>query len=596
MVRQLLVSAGVALSLTAFASDKLVNASVNPVARVSTEKTFLLKDANRVVAKMNDGSNGPAKVASASTNVHWKRPAGQFWGTGYNATENLMGYYFTPVMLRPWVDYTFENLSTVSSTPSWVVTTWSNESNAYEETKSSDQNVSASYLRYEQAKAPTLSYKNLSFPLQYSGEELTGKDIIVYANDNTQNIRFQSGTGCVVPVSSHYWGAFTREPVEKSGLGFFTGASVYPGMDEDYGCWFGTNASGINAMATRFEKPDQPYLLNGVYWYYQFGQDIPNDIPMKAYVFKTENDAEIRETQSGGTVEVLSIGELIATSESFVPATVSSDDNFQGAVEFKFIEKNPVTGAENIISLEIEDDITIVVTGFNADLGNGGFITSFVSNDGFDEGYGNLGFLGRLEESEDGTISYSLNAFKNFFTSPEPNTTLGVLADVSYPWLTAYQTNQPSAVKLANEGETTEEVQGLQYDLFLMSTSETDDFDVTFNGEEESDWLSIYDVYDDYETNADGEEEFSGITAIGFEAAPNPNDETRECKVVVSIPAAKYEITFVQGSKAELPTAVEVVKVDGEAKYYDLAGRRVVNPEKGIYVKVSGNKAEKVAL
>lgn len=52
------------------------------------------------------------------------------------------------------------------------------------------------------------------------------------------------------------------------------------------------------------------------------------------------------------------------------------------------------------------------------------------------------------------------------------------------------------------------------------------------------------------------------------------------------------DLTVNQGEGA----GVQVVTDNGVAKYYDLAGRRVVNPEKGIYVKVSGNKAEKVAL
>lgn len=41
-------------------------------------------------------------------------------------------------------------------------------------------------------------------------------------------------------------------------------------------------------------------------------------------------------------------------------------------------------------------------------------------------------------------------------------------------------------------------------------------------------------------------------------------------------------------------TGVDVVVVDGNDEYFDLTGRRVANPEKGIYIKKSGNKAEKV--
>lgn len=43
-------------------------------------------------------------------------------------------------------------------------------------------------------------------------------------------------------------------------------------------------------------------------------------------------------------------------------------------------------------------------------------------------------------------------------------------------------------------------------------------------------------------------------------------------------------------------TAVSTIVVDGDTQYFDLQGRRVANPDKGIYIKKSGNKSEKVIL
>lgn len=53
---------------------------------------------------------------------------------------------------------------------------------------------------------------------------------------------------------------------------------------------------------------------------------------------------------------------------------------------------------------------------------------------------------------------------------------------------------------------------------------------------------------------------------------------------------ATYSLTVNQGDG----NAVNVIAVDKNAEYFDLAGRRVANPEKGIYIKKTGNKAEKV--
>lgn len=55
---------------------------------------------------------------------------------------------------------------------------------------------------------------------------------------------------------------------------------------------------------------------------------------------------------------------------------------------------------------------------------------------------------------------------------------------------------------------------------------------------------------------------------------------------------AKFNLEVVQGESG----AVNVVVADGDVQYFDLAGRRVANPDKGIYIKKAGNKAEKVVF
>ena len=349
-----------------------------------------------------------------------------------------------------------------------------------------------------------------------------------------------------------------------------------------------TNNDGLNATATRFEKPDTPYLLNGVYWFYMSSGPIPANIPLKAYVYKTEDPA----AEYNNGAEGMELGELIAVSESFVPASLTAVDR-GAAVKFEFKEKNPVTGAETNVSLEIEDDICIVVTGYDVDLGNGAYITSAATTDTLDEGYGNLGFIGQFNINEEGVVQYGLVTIETYLGQVGfENTVVGILADVSYPWIFPYYTSQEDDVLLPNEGETTQETQGLQYVLYLESTSMTEDMEVTFNGEDSCDWIEIGDVYDEI-VEEQGEEYYTGLSGIEFDAAPNPNDESRTCVVRVSITGAHSDITFRQGSNNN---AVEVVGVEANTEYFDLQGRRVPNPEKGLYIKKVGNKAEKVIL
>lgn len=607
MVRKYLFLASMAIGLTAMAAQKERAERSDVLYGIATHKVSDFVKSEKV--RINDGSvaNRAAKVGS--TSVEWKRPAGQFWGTGYLPEVNGGFYARTPLQLRPWVEYTFENISSAGGVGTWTVMNWNSETGEFEDWTSKDETITASYLLHEAVNTPRLAYRGqVTYPTQFSGEKETYNEadgigyIPVYPECDMTINTIEYGSGLKMAVSSHYWGVFTRNATEGGGLIRYSGARGYEGMEdvESDGLWFGTNAQGYNASATRFEKPDMPYLLNEVVWYYIYNSDIPKEIPLKAYVFKTVDDAKpytyINSRDEEVTVETLEVGELLAVAEAVVPVTVKGNEEEieSNCVRFAFKEKNPVTGAENAYSLEIEDDITIIVVGYDVDLGNGGWISSLMSTDEFDEGYGNLGFLGRLEETEDGAISYDMRAISDFFVNPTPKTVLGVLADVSYPWITPPPSlGIPSEIKLPNEGVTTETELGLQVGLTLLSSSMTEDYEITYNGEEECDWFELVGLDDEMEINEDGDEEFAGFTYVDFEAAPNPTDENRTVTVKISIPAASYEITFLQGSNNN---AVEIVGVDSKAEYFDLQGRRVVNPDKGIYIKKTANKAEKVIL
>ncbi len=585
MKRNLLLLAGLALTASAFAAtpQKMANA---PFESQPEGKSVSLADLPMLTYDKNTRtvSGIPARKAPGSE-IYWKRPAGQFWGTGYCPDDNNW-YYFTPVVLRPWIDYTFENISTgVSGDPLWEIAFLTDpQKGIYETLTANTKDVTVSYLLGETCAAPRLSYGG-SLPFAtifYNGQQVAAPNNTVKVAVN-ENIKY-AYYGINMPVSSHFYSLFTFSDEYQEGLSPMNGLDGYDGMQPGMGMVFGTNKNGINAVATRFEMPDRPYLINSVQWLYVTSGAVPANIPLKAYVYKTADPAAKYESADGTKVEGVDLGELIAYSESFIPKSLRSTE---GVVEFKFKGINSTTGVESEVSLEINDDITIVVTGFDVNLGNGQFVTSYMSLDFHDEGYGHLGYIGSAIGSDKGLENYSLVAMKDMIGY---NTVAGVLADVSYPWLYSYFSNQPDNILLSNEGATTEEKQGLDYGLYLVSTSMTEDFNITFNGEEDCDWLGIIDVYDEMYTE-NGQQYFSGNCGLRFQAEPNPYDVSRTCVVKITIPAASYEITFRQGSNN---TAVEAMEVSESAIYYDLAGRRVANPEKGVYIKKTANKAEKV--
>lgn len=80
----------------------------------------------------------------------------------------------------------------------------------------------------------------------------------------------------------------------------------------------------------------------------------------------------------------------------------------------------------------------------------------------------------------------------------------------------------------------------------------------------------------------------TGLTPVTLTVAPSQEGRTG----VVSLKGlgVSGDIKVVQGEGS----GVGIVSADKDVKYYDLTGRRVLNPEKGAYIKMTGNKSEKV--
>lgn len=66
--------------------------------------------------------------------------------------------------------------------------------------------------------------------------------------------------------------------------------------------------------------------------------------------------------------------------------------------------------------------------------------------------------------------------------------------------------------------------------------------------------------------------------------------EGREGDIIIKGYGAEASVHVSQGEVG----AVGTISTAGQEQFYDLAGRKVANPEKGVYIKVNGNKAEKV--
>lgn len=84
--------------------------------------------------------------------------------------------------------------------------------------------------------------------------------------------------------------------------------------------------------------------------------------------------------------------------------------------------------------------------------------------------------------------------------------------------------------------------------------------------------------------------EQTGINELTLSAGAS--EVGREGDVVIDGLGTKFTLHVVQGEG----NAVTSISIDKNAEYFDLQGRRVANPDKGLYIKKSGNKSEKVIL
>lgn len=548
----------------------------------------------------------PSAIRKAEgSNIQWIRPRGQFFTTGWDLDANEGFYPYGTIIMRPWTEYTYLNVSNNTfGSPEWTGLHYNPQIREWQEYSESSQDLTMSYLWGEMQFAPLLTYKNQgSFGYIYNGENILtnqGANFCITYGAGYNSFEVEE---IHMPYSSLWYNGYSIHKGDR-GLVRYTGLDSYDEGDDNLGWWFGTNTE-TNACALRFEKPQEPYLLKSVQFYYSYST-IKNPLTLKAYVFKTE-DSNVEkvveyENEKGETESVtyhqLALGELLASSEAVIPAAVGENNGMgDNMLSFYFTKVNPVNGSISSYELEIEDDITVVVVGYNAPVGDDSdyWLVSPITGNTLESGYGNLAFLGNFEISEDGEVNYSLTSMIDYFgwdAGP------GIMIDVDYPWIRNLSTDD--VIRLANSGDTeiddeTGEItkMGLQFPLYVYSTSTTEDMEDTYDGEDECEWLKLIDVKDFTDVNEDGDVVYAGQSLLLFEADPNPNDESRVCTVKVSIPAASYEITFLQGSNAEYNDVTAIV-TSSDTVYYDLMGRRVTNPEKGIYIQKTGKDSKKV--
>lgn len=354
-----------------------------------------------------------------------------------------------------------------------------------------------------------------------------------------------------------------------------------PVGDNEYGWWFGKNASHVDGMAQAFEKPSHPYMLKNVYLQ---AYDVQCTAPVKltCRVYKLDGIPEYIDEQNGVSLPI-EPGELIVTGEGMVTPTTQDDKN--GLITFTLFgqdEDDPELVYE--YTPTIDYPILVCIDGYNEedDIVN---FSAFVSmDDAVDEGYGELAYLKvpyyeNVVTEEGDTVrqptdEYYWHGLNHFFSggAAEMKTGLTIFIGTENPFITFNYGLEDGEYTFPNEGgelkktleysDTTIISDGIEF--FSYTPSEDGDWTLTWNGIDDlPEWLDI-ELEDEYE---DGE--FSGLVIAHVTADALPESVAyREAVIRFEIPGDYITYKFMQGEKSPYP--VGDVNGDGELSIADI--------------------------
>ena len=402
----------------------------------------------------------------------------------------------------------------------------------------------------------------------------------------------------------------------------YYGADPYG--DNQYGWWFGKNASKVDGMAMAFEKPENPYLLKKVYLQAYTDMVVTAPVKMTCKVYKLDEIPAYNYDNLTSAILPAEPGTLICTGEATVTPTTGEDKN--GLIEFTlygYDEDDPDLVYE--YNPTIDYPILVTVEGYNDEgMENLVEFSAFCCiDDAVDEGYGELAYLKEgifeVELNQNGdtifdeegnpkryfTGEYRWRGLNNRFMAgddedwPEKRATmmtgLTLFIGTENPFITFNYDVEDGEYQFPQGGgefekefefsDTTVVCDAIEF----FSYNASEDWEITWNGSDElPDWLEI--ELEDVEESG----EFSGLILGHVTCAPLPEGVIgRKATIRFSIPGAYVDYTFSQymdGLEEELVNTNAV-----PVGYYDVTGRQLSGLQQGInIVKMSDGSARKV--
>ena len=536
-------------------NQKLQSANVKAEAvQVSASVTNGAKVLDKSAKTYSPAAQKVAKKAGALT-VSYEQPEGLF---AEGLSDDFSGY----------------NGASIRKGPAYKPMTWTNTSVGGSE-------FEWEYTVFDSGSAESKFFTGRDLTKSEVWSEVTAPTLYGYAEDGSegsyqidpQTIIYSFGAECTFGNNDDLNFGQSTYMYANTGEGY-TRCSVfeYNPSDRTYNDptnglmkeWSDPNFLGFTDIefmgyANTFHAPAAPYFITKMWCWLNVQATKTTTIEMNLY--KIDEDGLITD-------------ELIASGSANLAASTKADSKMVTFDLFALDED----GLETDEPIVIDSAFIAVMTFNKADLAEVNAVCgagALYPADGESPYTRNALMVAKV----DGEVSYLYSPY-SYFADDARTTLMAVtdfmfMVDACYPW--AFEVNDAATAQAPVEGgNVTFEVNSL-YNLGSMYVTVSD-------GAEE--WLDLSSA-----TIANDPVTYNQILTLPVAALPE-GVEGRTATVTFEIPAAPLTLTINQGNAG----AVSIVATEGAVQYFDLAGRRVVNPEKGVYVKVSGNKAEKVVL
>jgi hypothetical protein len=575
-MKKILLLAAAALMVTT------ASAQLKPAQKQTNARPQMMRQMPKNLMKEAQMREPGAPVAKAPKKAGtlepmYQRPAGAFPGNMFVTADGTLDgmAYASYIFMKPYAEYTFHGIAEGASEN--VKFEWDVQQYGY--------NDAGEYVQQWFTYAPegsdldvTYDWEVDSVPSMWVQDE--GKWYNWFMRGHQMN-----GTSIVSTYFSNIMACPAADEIfsdiEEGGnlivcskntcFGGLKGDQEYPftyysGMDpygaNDNGWWFGKNGGTttrdgvtrtlrMDGIAQAFEKPSHPYLLRSVFLDCAV-LEVTEQVDLTCKIYKLDEIPAYDENDAVALPE--EPGELIATGRATL---VPGNDML-----VKFTVFDEEDGLEVEYTPTIDYPILVTVEGYNEPdmAGLKDFSALIVSDDHTDEGFGELAYLKRGINDEDGNFTgrYVWEGLNHFFGGDDNTmmTGLTIFLDIQNPFLTfSYSDLEDGEFTFPNEGGLMEKVlyeEGSQQlvtrsiRFFSYMPSVDEGWTLTCNGEDVPEWLDI-ELIDEMK----GEEFTGNVTAV-VNAEPLPEGTPyREAVVRFEFPGAYLDYKFMQGEKPD---------------------------------------------